>query len=179
VPIRQVSEGRRIEHVWIKRDILGESDARHCQLPGTWQLRVHHDLSPSGLGAAEDRRVTHPLWPHGASAVLGIDLKCSESVLRCTRPLGPMTGQGQSRSFDDIRAMSGLPPASGPPRVIAVGLRSAKETKCTAAKGCYSITKSASQRAYLRPHSRMARTIGPRSRPFAVRTYSARGGLIE
>jgi hypothetical protein len=127
VPIRQVSEGRRIEHVWIKRDILGESDARHCQLPGTWQLRVHHDLSPSGLGAAEDRRVTHPLWPHGASAVLGIDLKCSESVLRCTRPLGPMTGQGQSRSFDDIRAMSGLPPASGPPRVIAVGLRSANK----------------------------------------------------
>jgi Integrase core domain len=36
-----------------------------------------------------------------------------------------MTAAGQSRSFDDIRAMSGLPHASGPPRVIAVGLRSA------------------------------------------------------
>ena len=32
---------------------------------------------------------------------------------------------------------------------------------------------------YLRPQSRMARTIGPRSRPLAVSTYSARGGLIE
>src|SRR5215813_1304970 len=46
-------------------------------------------------------------------------------------------------------------------------------------KRAYSITSSAGQRAYLRPQSRMARTIGPRSRPFAVRTYSARGGLIE
>ena len=34
-----------------------------------------------------------------------------------------------------------------------------------------------SHRPYLRPQSRMAPTIGPSSRPFAVRTYSARGGL--
>jgi hypothetical protein len=37
-----------------------------------------------------------------------------------------MSDSGQSRSLDDIRAMSGLHPASGRPRVIAVGLRSAK-----------------------------------------------------
>jgi hypothetical protein len=47
---RQVSEGRRIEHVQTNRDILGETDARHCQLPGTWQLSVHHDLSPFDVG---------------------------------------------------------------------------------------------------------------------------------
>lgn len=35
------------------------------------------------------------------------------------------------------------------------------------------------QRAYLRPHVRMPATIGPRSRPLDVRTYSARGGFIE
>jgi len=35
------------------------------------------------------------------------------------------------------------------------------------------------QLAYLRPQFRMAPTIGPRSRPFSVSTYSARGGLIE
>jgi hypothetical protein len=35
------------------------------------------------------------------------------------------------------------------------------------------------QRVCLRPHVRMAATIGPRSRPLAVSTYSARGGLIE
>jgi hypothetical protein len=46
-----------IEHVRANRDILGESDARHCHQPGTWQMGVHHDLSPSGLGAAGDRRV--------------------------------------------------------------------------------------------------------------------------
>ena len=27
-----------------------ETDARHCQRPGTWQMRVHHDLSPFSLG---------------------------------------------------------------------------------------------------------------------------------
>ena len=35
------------------------------------------------------------------------------------------------------------------------------------------------QRVCLRPQARMAATIGPRSRPLAVSTYSARGGLIE
>jgi hypothetical protein len=81
MPIRQVSEGRRIEHVRTNRDILGESDARHCHRPGTWQMGVHHDLSPSGLGAAGDRRVTQLLWPQGTSTVLGVNLKCSESRL--------------------------------------------------------------------------------------------------
>src|SRR5262249_14402633 len=52
---------------------------------------------------------------------------------------------------------------------------------CSAAKSKrFTPSNAASgQRAYLRPHSRIARTIGPRSRPFAVRTYSARGRLIE
>jgi len=35
------------------------------------------------------------------------------------------------------------------------------------------------QLEYLRPQFRMAPIIGPRSRPFSVSTYSARGGLIE
>jgi hypothetical protein len=35
------------------------------------------------------------------------------------------------------------------------------------------------QRLCLSPQARMAATIGPRSRPLAVNTYSARGGLIE
>jgi hypothetical protein len=53
-------------------------------------MGVHHDLSPSGLGAAGDRRVTPLLWAQGTSTVLGIDLKCSES-----RPLrrSPVAGQ--------------------------------------------------------------------------------------
>lgn len=37
----------------------------------------------------------------------------------------------------------------------------------------------AGQLEYLRPQFRMAPTIGPRSRPFSVSTYSARGGLME
>jgi hypothetical protein len=41
-----------IEHIRINRDILWETDARHCQRPGAWQMRVHHDLSPLGLSAA-------------------------------------------------------------------------------------------------------------------------------
>ena len=35
------------------------------------------------------------------------------------------------------------------------------------------------QLEYLRPQFRMAPIMGPRSRPFSVNTYSARGGLIE
>jgi hypothetical protein len=35
------------------------------------------------------------------------------------------------------------------------------------------------QRVCLRPQARIAAIIGPRSRPLAVSTYSARGGLIE
>jgi hypothetical protein len=31
---------------------LRETDARYCQLRGAWQMGVHHDLSPFGLGAA-------------------------------------------------------------------------------------------------------------------------------
>jgi hypothetical protein len=50
MPIRQVSEGRPIEHIRTNGDILGESDARHCHRPGTWQMGVHHDLSPFGRG---------------------------------------------------------------------------------------------------------------------------------
>jgi len=38
-------------------------------------------------------------------------------------PHGRTIHSGQSRSFDNIRTISGLPPASGPPRVIAVGER--------------------------------------------------------
>jgi hypothetical protein len=39
---------------------------------------------------------------------------------------GPRISEmGQSRSLGDVHAMSGLPPVSGPPRVIAVCLRSA------------------------------------------------------
>ena len=30
----------------------GESDSRYSQRPGTWQMGVHHDLSPFGLDAA-------------------------------------------------------------------------------------------------------------------------------
>jgi hypothetical protein len=38
---------------------------------------------------------------------------------------GPTSESAQTRSFAYIRAMSGLPAVSGPPRVIVVGLRSA------------------------------------------------------
>jgi len=44
---------------------------------------------------------------------------------------------------------------------------------------CQVVKRGGGQRAYLRPQFRMAPTIGPRSRPFSVNTYSARGGLIE
>ena len=80
-------------------------------------------------------------------------------------------------------------PAAGPANVCSVSdrYRNYEPLKATrranfgksAPQRKGAITSLTSQRAYLRPQSRMARTIGPRSRPFAVRTYSARGGLIE
>jgi len=39
VVIRRISKGRGSTHVRTNRDILGESDARHCQRPGTGQKR--------------------------------------------------------------------------------------------------------------------------------------------
>jgi hypothetical protein len=124
VPIRQVSEGRPIEHVRTNRDILGESDARHCHRPGTWQMGVHHDLSPSGLGAAGDRRVTPLLWPHGTSTVLGIDLKCSESGRRPLgrRPMSRPIPRGRNRVSENRRRGA---PRSGQvqPRTGAAAVR--------------------------------------------------------
>ena len=80
----------------------------------------------------------------------------------------------------DARKMSAVPPiASEFVHCSAMTRCAQKRTHAPRQKVSYSITSSASQRAYLRPQSRIARTIGPRSRPFAVRTYSARGGLIE
>jgi hypothetical protein len=89
---------------------LGESDARHCHRPGTWQMGVHHDLSPSGLGAAGDRRVRPLLWPHGTSTVLGIDLKCSESGLAtCAFEFIEEIAQVSNRSRGLTRRRAGLP----------------------------------------------------------------------
>jgi hypothetical protein len=50
--IRQVSKSPRIKHFRTNRDILGETDARHCQPPGAWRIGVHHDLSPVGRNAS-------------------------------------------------------------------------------------------------------------------------------
>ena len=50
--IRQISKGRGIKHVRTNRDILRESDSRYCQRPGSWQMGVHHDLSPLAVDAA-------------------------------------------------------------------------------------------------------------------------------
>jgi hypothetical protein len=38
---------------------LSETDIRHCHRERTWQVRVHHDLSPFGLRRREDRRLTN------------------------------------------------------------------------------------------------------------------------
>ena len=41
----------------------GESDSRYSQRPGTWQMGVHHDLSPLAWTRREDRRLTRPSVP--------------------------------------------------------------------------------------------------------------------
>ena len=48
----KISKSRPINHVRSNRDILRESDSRYSQRSGTWQMGVHHDLSPFGLNAA-------------------------------------------------------------------------------------------------------------------------------
>ena len=50
-------------HVRSNRDILRESDSRYSQRPGTWQMGVHHDLSPLAWTRREDRRLTRPSVP--------------------------------------------------------------------------------------------------------------------
>jgi hypothetical protein len=153
--VRQSSEGCRIEHVRTNRYILGESDARHCHRPGTWQMGVHHDLSPSGLGAAGDRRVTQQLWPNGTSTVLGIDLKCSESrlpvlavnALATGRPEGP-SAPGHRQPSDPAALAAGVhattagpgsPPAHGCTDRCARGCRRPRVSKphpSPSASGC-------------------------------------------
>ena len=71
-------KGRGSTHVRTNRDILGESDARHCQRPGTWQKRVHHDLCPFARGRGGSLRLPSRVCPHGTPTVLGINLNCSE-----------------------------------------------------------------------------------------------------
>jgi hypothetical protein len=76
----QIRKTRRIKRFRANRDVLGETDVRHCHREGTWQMRVHHDLSPFGLGlGGEGRRLPNRVCPHRAPDVLGADLNCSES----------------------------------------------------------------------------------------------------
>src|SRR5262245_8016307 len=45
----QIRKTRRIKRFRANRDVLGETDVRHCHREGTRQMGVH-DLSPFGLG---------------------------------------------------------------------------------------------------------------------------------
>ena len=106
---------------------------------------------------------------------------------------------GQKRRFASLPAISGLPRTTDivrPPRLVRFVPDSDVElfehplqsreylivSRCQIgwrqlATKLFGLTSV--QRVCLRPQARMAATIGPRSRPLAVNTYSARGGLIE
>src|SRR5262245_6691014 len=96
-----MSKSRGIRHFRTHRDVLRKADARHCQWPRTWQMGVHHDLSPFGLGRLENRRLTRPSVPQTAPDVLGMDLNCSES----RRP-ERLTGGEHGLRATTIRAIS-------------------------------------------------------------------------
>jgi hypothetical protein len=103
-----------------------------------------------------------------------------------------VTGVGEVIGWTSCRRLGG-PPRRRSPRVPGFGLRA--EPAMPQRDGEPPISRHdgvllrspyrclgyrlSGQRAYFRPQVRMAPTIGPRSRPLAVSTYSARGGLIE
>jgi hypothetical protein len=69
-----------------------------------------------------------PLADVRAFAAYLAPLRKIEWVVYAKRPFGgpeAVLASSQSRPFDPLHAMSGLPPASGPPHLVAVGLRSA------------------------------------------------------
>jgi hypothetical protein len=101
--------------------------------PKTVSLRPHAEIGASLVRLARPRPGTGGPWTPR--------ICCGWSAV--TFQSRSVAGR-QSRSFDDIRAMSGLPPASGPPRVIAVGLRSARNGReQSQQRASYSITSSA------------------------------------
>ena len=122
----------------------------HCHFRGL--LRLHSRYGPPDRSAAQRRPLSRGSNP-------------------CSYPHEPLV------SYRINRQLSGW---NLPPLVIrALGAHCQEADNRLRTLWLAPSNAASGQRAYLRPHSRMARTIGPRSRPFAVRTYSARGGLIE